>query len=179
MGPMSNEHFTVREVRADEWPTLKALRMDMLRDPVADIAYLDTYELAVARPDGFWKERAQSSSEGGPNRQFVAETPGGSLAGTVTVIVEEPGTKDFAGGVISARQAHVVGVYVRPTHRGGPLTRDLFRAAITWAQAQDGVSRVRLFVHEDNARAQAFYRKAGFTQSGSVGDEHEMEYAGS
>ena len=38
------------------------------------------------------------------------------------------------------------------------------------------MSRVRLFVHKDNARAAGFYRKAGFVGVGSLGDEREMEY---
>ena len=114
--------FSVRQIRPDEWPALRALRMDMLRDPVADIAYVDTYEVAAARPDDFWRERALNTSEGGPNRQFVAETSTGELAGTVTVRVEEAGTKDFAGVEVARRQVLVVGVYVRPHHRGGALT---------------------------------------------------------
>lgn len=175
MGLMSTD-FRVRQIRVEEWPALRALRLDMLRDPVADIAYLDTYELAAARSDDFWRDRARGSSEGGPNRQFVAETSGGELAGTVTVLVEEPGTKDFAGAEVACRQAHVVGVYVRPSHRGGAVTRELFRTAVAWARALPGVERVRLFVHKDNARAAGFYRKAGFVEVGPAGDEREMEY---
>lgn len=173
---MSDENYEVRPVRAEEWPAVRALRLDMLRDPAADIAYLDTYELASARSDAFWQERTQSGAEGGPNRQFVAEGPHGDWAGTVTVLVEEPGTKDFTGARIAHRQAHLVGVYVRPAHRGGAVTRELFREAVAWGRAQPGVTRIRLFVHKDNARAEGFYRKAGFVRVGTAGDEIEMEH---
>lgn len=176
MGPMSDENYQVRPIRADEWPAVRALRLEMLRDPAADIAYLDTYELASERPDDFWQERAASGAEGGPNRQFVAEGPGGHWAGTVTVFMEEPGTKDFTGAPIARRQAHVIGVYVHPDHRGGTITPALFREAVAWGSAQPDVTRVRLFVHKDNARAAAFYRKAGFVRVGSAGDEVEMEH---
>ncbi|NBE53346.1 GNAT family N-acetyltransferase [Streptomyces boluensis] len=170
---------TIREVRAEDWPAAKELRLAALRDPLAPLAFMETYERAEARPDAAWRERTVSSAAGGPNRQFVAEVtegPGTALVGTVTVLLEEPGTEDFLGGRVEHRQAHLVAVFVRPEHRGGGLAAGLFRAAVGWARGQRGVCRVRLFVHVDNGRAQAFYRKAGFVQVGVVGDEYEMEY---
>ena len=174
MGGMTGE-YVVREVRAEEWPAVKQLRLDSLRDPLAHIAFLDTYEHARAQSDAFWKDRTANSSAGGPNRQFVAEGSDGDWAGTVTVLLEEPGTEDFTWRRIEQRQAHIVGVYVYEEHRGGPVARELFRTAIAWGLAQEGVTRVRLFVHRDNGRAEAFYRKAGFTRTVAVDDEYEME----
>lgn len=52
-----------------------------------------------------------------------------------------------------------------PSLRGIGLTEVLFDAGLEWAWAR-GVERVRLIVHEDNGRAQAFYRRAGFMPSG-------------
>ncbi len=58
----------------------------------------------------------------------------------------------------------------------------LFDAALEWAWAQ-GAERVRLLVHEDNARALRAYRKAGFVETGvttTLGpapDERELELA--
>ncbi|MFI6385647.1 GNAT family N-acetyltransferase [Streptomyces sp. NPDC050658] len=163
-------------MHADDWPAAKRLRLEALRDPAAPIAFLETYEQAAAQPDQFWKDRAAGSSEGGPNRQFVAEGPRGDWAGSVTVLVEEPGTEDFTGRPIEHRQAHVVAVFVREEHRGGTVAPNLFRAAVAWALAQRDITRVRLFVHVDNARAEAAYRRAGFERTAVVGDEYEMEY---
>ena len=42
---------TVRRVRADEWPQVRALRLDALRDPDAHLAFLETYETGAAVPD--------------------------------------------------------------------------------------------------------------------------------
>lgn len=177
MGAMSSsDGYVVREVRADDWPAVKALRLDSLQDPLAHIAFLETWEEARTRPDAFWKDRTAKGAAGGPNRQFVAEGPGGDWAGTVTVLLEEPGTEDFTGWRVQQRQAHIVGVFVYEAHRGGTVARDLFRTAVAWALAQDGVHRVRLFVHGENRRAAAFYRKAGFTRTMAVDDEYEMEY---
>ncbi|WP_406008126.1 GNAT family N-acetyltransferase [Streptomyces sp. NBC_00637] len=158
--------YVVRAVRADEWAAVKALRLRALKDPAASIAFMETYEVAEARPDSFWQERAAGAAEGNAGvRQFVAEAEDGKWAGTVTLLVEEPGTLDWAGFPVERRQGHVVGVYVRDEWRGGGTTRALLDAAVDWAW-QLGLERVRLIVHEKNLRAQGAYRKAGFLPSG-------------
>jgi GNAT superfamily N-acetyltransferase len=164
------EGVVIRSIRADEWPRVRELRLEALRDPVAELAFLETYEEAAAKPDAFWKERAEGAAEGTLERQqFVAETAGGEWVGTVTVLVEEAGSLDFFGGTVERRQAHVVGVFVRPEYRGGDagVTGALFDAALEWAWGV-GAERARLFVHERNTRAEAFYRKAGFVASGVI-----------
>ncbi|RZB18755.1 GNAT family N-acetyltransferase [Streptomyces sp. F001] len=166
MNISTDERYVVRSIRADEWPAVKELRLRALRDPVAHLAFLETYEEAAARPDSFWQERAARSAEGAVTaQQIVAEGPGGELVGTLTVLVEEPGTTDWAGFPIERRQGHLVGVYMWPEHRGCGLTELLFDEALEWAWGQ-GLERVRLIVHEENGRAQAFYRKVGFEPSG-------------
>jgi GNAT superfamily N-acetyltransferase len=73
-------------------------------------------------------------------------------------------------------------VYVRPEHRGCGLTEVLFDEALQWAWDVDA-ERVRLIVHEDNGRAQRFYRRVGFAPTGRTvplsarPDETELEYA--
>ncbi|CAL9509048.1 hypothetical protein SUDANB140_03602 [Streptomyces sp. enrichment culture] len=56
--------YVIRSIRADEWPAVKELRLRALRDPVADLAYLETYDDAAGRPDSLWRERAARSAEG-------------------------------------------------------------------------------------------------------------------
>jgi GNAT superfamily N-acetyltransferase len=161
-------NYVIRSVRADEWPAVKELRLLALRDPVAHLAFLETYEQALAKPDSFWRERTAGAAEGADGaQQVIAEGPDGEWVGTLTVLVEEAGTKDWAGFPVERRQGHVVGVFVRPEYRGIGLTEVLFDAALEWAWAR-GVERIRLIVHEDNGRAQAFYRRAGFVPSGVV-----------
>ena len=166
------EHL-IRPVRADEWRQVRELRLLALRDPAAPVAFLETYENAVKRPDDFWQDRAAgSAAPGGSVRQFIAEGPDGAWAGSVTVLIEEPGTQGVLGPGPSVRQAHLVGVFVRAEFRGTGVTEALFSAAVGWARAVDGegagVERVRLFVHEDNPRAKAIYRKYGHVPSGEV-----------
>jgi GNAT superfamily N-acetyltransferase len=174
--------YVIRSIRADEWPAVKELRLRALRDPVAHLAYLETYEDAAARPDSFWQERAAGAAEGtSGTQQIVAEGPDGLWLGTLAVLVEEAGTTDWAGFPVERRQGHVVGVFVRPEWRGSGLTKALFDAGLEWAWA-NGVERMRLIVHPENVRAQGAYRKAGFVPSGRTvplaggpGD-HELEY---
>ncbi|MFC8431944.1 GNAT family N-acetyltransferase [Streptomyces sp. NPDC057253] len=161
-------NYLIRSVRADEWSAVKALRLVALQDPIAPLAFLETYEDAVGRPDSFWQERTASGAEGAQGAQtVVAEAPDGRFVGTVTVLMEEAGTTDWAGFPVERKQGHLVGVFVRPEERGSGLTDVLFDAALEWAWAH-GAERVRLIVHEDNGRAQRFYRKAGFEPSGVV-----------
>ncbi|MEV6838491.1 GNAT family N-acetyltransferase [Streptomyces sp. NPDC051133] len=161
-----HDDYVVRVIRADDWPRVKQLRLDALRDPIAHLAFLETYEEAASRSDAFWQDRAAGSGEGSTGaRQFIAETPDGTWIGSVTVLIEEAGTKDWAGLPVERRQGHVVGVFVRPEHRGHGLIKALFDAGVAWARER-GAERVRLLVHEDNDRAQGAYRKAGFVPSG-------------
>ncbi len=64
------------------------------------------------------------------------------------------------------------------------MAEELFRAAVAWSWAlrEPVVRRVRLYVHERNSRASAFYRRVGFVPSGRAipmegdPDAVELEY---
>ncbi|MDG6100871.1 GNAT family N-acetyltransferase [Dactylosporangium aurantiacum] len=174
--------FTIRAVRADDWPLVKELRLAALQDPVAPIAFLDTYDRSVAQPDSFWQGRTADAAEGRTVRQFIGEDGAGRWLGSVTVLVEPAGVQDYFGHTPEVAQTHVVGVFVRPEARGTGLAAALFEAALAWSWelSEPKVDRVRLYVHEDNARAQAMYAKAGFRRSGVAVDAaagREFEYA--
>lgn len=173
------DSYVVRAIRADEWSAVKELRLVALQDPAAPVAFLETYEKALTHPDSYWQERAAGASKvDGGALQFVAEAVDGTWVGSVVVLIEEAGTDDWAGFPVERNQGHVVGVFVRPEWRGGGVTKGLFDAAVEWAWGR-GVEAVRLIVHEDNPRAQAFYRKAGFVPTGKTvplpGQEGEIE----
>lgn len=179
--------YVIRPVRADEWQLVKELRLAAVQDPAAPVAFLETYEQAVERSDDFWRERTVGGSEAGDGgaRQFIAEAPDGSWAGTVTVLIERPDGEVRFGEAATVHQAHVVGVFVRSEARGRGLAEELFRAGTDWAWSlgEPLIERVRLYVHEDNPRAAAFYRRIGFVPTGETvpmpGDPtaREVEYA--
>ncbi|MFJ3899939.1 GNAT family N-acetyltransferase [Streptomyces sp. NPDC090025] len=180
--------YSIRSIRADEWERVRELRLAALQDPVAHIAFLESYEDGLGRSDAFWQERAAGAAETGDGqvRQFVAETVDGRWVGTASVLVERAGVESYFGDVPACEQTHVVGVFVRPEARGAAIgvTDALFRAAVdwSWGLAEPVVERVRLYVHEDNARAAAFYQRFGFVATGArmatPGSDHldEVEY---
>ena len=162
--------YTVRRVRADEWPEIKALRLAALSDDAAPIAFLQNYEVVAAYPDELWQERVRNSSldagADAPGRQFVAVAPDGTWVGSTLALVEQPGDVAFDGAVPAEPGGHVVGVYVAPDHRGRNLPDRLLEAAAEWLRER-GQTRMRLFVHVDNGRARRAYEKAGFVATGA------------
>ena len=60
-----------------------------------------------------------------------------------------------------------MGVYVRPAARSTGAIDALLAAAAEWV-AGLGLRELRLDVHRDNLRAQAAYRRAGFTPTGET-----------
>ncbi|MER6614706.1 GNAT family N-acetyltransferase [Streptomyces xantholiticus] len=174
------EHI-VRRVRAEEWAKARDLRLEALRDPLAPIAFYESYEQALEKPDSHWQERTSSAAAGVDVVQFVAEAADGRWDGTASVLVEHKGSARI-GKPAQVEQTHVVGVFVRQEARGSGLAEGLFRAALEWSWALDSppVERVRLLFHSDNARAAALYRKVGFVPSGASApvpdDEMALEY---
>lgn len=163
-----SDDYVIRAVRGDEWEKVKELRLVALRDPAADVAFLETEEGALAQDDAFWQQRAAGAAEGRGARQFIAEAGDGRWVGSVTVLIEEQGGTDYFGEAIEQQQGHLVGVFVRLEQRGSGLGERLFDAALEWAWSLEEpvTARVRLFVHEDNPRAESFYRRYGFRASG-------------
>ena len=176
------DEITIRAVHDHEWREVRTLRLRALQDEVADIAFIDTFEEASKRPDEFWQQRvAGSSVEAGPDargRQFVAVAPDDTWVGSVTVLVERVGEKDFEGADIERAAGAIVGVYLDPAYRGRGITQRMFTAAVDWVR-ELGLDHARLYVHAENPRAQKAYEKAGFTPTGktlagSLGIEIEM-----
>ncbi|WP_052848468.1 GNAT family N-acetyltransferase [Streptomyces avicenniae] len=137
--------YRVRRTSRDDWRELRRLRLAALRDPVASVAFYEPYEEALRLTRGEWERRAI----GRTTVTFVGVTDTGDWGGMVGV---------FAKGSV----AQVVGVYMRPEHRGTGLAALLMRAAIDWADGRE----VRLRVHENNPRAVRFYRSLGFEPTG-------------
>lgn len=169
---------TVRRVRAEEWRSIRELRLEALRDPIAHLAYLERLEDALKRPDSYWREQTQTAAAGTTVGKFVAVGEHGELAGTVTALVTVPGEPDYIGETSPRLRAAIVGVYVRPAQRGGGVLQTLLAETEAWLQ-EIGVQQVRLHVNEHNVRAQGAYRKCGYVDTGTRvemvdGVNHEM-----
>lgn len=176
--------YDIRTVRVEDWSELKELRLVALRDPVAPVAFLDTYESGAAKADDHWRTRATPISEGGAATNLVAADENGVWVGMLALL-DETGDQTVidAEGDPASPQMHLVSAYVRPEHRGTGVAEQLFRAAIDWTWRNTKAERIRLWVHADNARAQAFYRRLGFARTGGTmpfppsPDELEYEMA--
>ncbi|SCK04826.1 N-acetyltransferase [Streptomyces sp. WMMB 322] len=146
--------YKIRAVLAEDWALLRELRLAALADPVASVAFNETYELSSLRGDDFWRRRAAQGTQGSLAETFVGEDEEeGRWVGSATVLDE-------------GESAHVVGVYVRPAHRGSGLAAQLFQAVEDWACERPRVKRMLLHVHEHNPRAEGFYRKIGYVRTG-------------
>ncbi|WP_426183135.1 GNAT family N-acetyltransferase [Microbacterium sp. TWP3-1-2b2] len=169
--------FAVRRVRANEWERVRDLRLDAVRDPAAAIAFLHSFEEESAHDDEFWQQRATGAASGDAVSQFIAEADG-EWIGTLSVLRHLAGSIDHHGRPVTSARGDVVGVFIRPEHRGRGIIETLFDAAAQWA-ASMGDAELTLEVHADNARAQAAYRRSGFSDTGarfiaSIGPEIEM-----
>lgn len=155
---------TVTRVRADQWREVREARLDALRDPLAPLAFLETYEQRRLMPDDFWKARASGAAEGPRVSQWVARV-GGTWAGAVEVLTFRVGETDYYGNTVTEDRANLVGVYIQPDSRRAGLLEQLIDAAAAWT-ADMGFTELQLDVHPDNLQAIKAYLRCGFVDSG-------------
>ncbi|MEU8539788.1 GNAT family N-acetyltransferase [Streptomyces sp. NPDC048717] len=159
--------FTLHRVRPEDWPAYREIRLAMLRD--TPLAYLETVEDALGHPESEWRFRTTRAASPG-NIGVAVVAADGTWIGVMNGFLPAPDT------------AKLVGVWLRPDHRGpgaapagaagGPGPAALMLGEIVrWAREETGAERLTLLVHEDNHRALAFYRRSGFVPTG-----HEEPY---
>ena len=172
--------IAIRRVLSDDGPRMRELRLQALADPVASIAFLETTEQALARPDSEWQERAVRNATAADQAAFVAVITDnfghGELVGSVTVFTRPAGQPDYFERVPAADTATLVGVYVSPEVRGRGVIDALIRAAAEWAR-DAGYPELTLDVHERNVVAIASYRRAGFEIVGEFEGDDGREIA--
>ena len=167
--------IVIRRVRADEGPRVRALRLEALDDPVAAIAFLETTEQALARPDAEWAERAERNATASDQAGFVAVLDDEHV-GSVVVFPRRAGELDYFQRVPTVDTATLVGVYVSPRARGRGVIDALIAAAKDWSR-DAGYAELTLDVHERNVVAIASYRRAGFAIVGDFAGDDGREIA--
>ena len=150
------ESISVRQVRADDWQRLRALRLRALAD--APMAFGTTLATEQARPEQEWRERAAASAAGIDRVTFIAAREH-RWVGSVTGLLE-PGNS-------RPRSAVVVGMWVSPEVRRRGVAQALLRAVAVWARGH-GADMLQLDVTETNAAAIALYERLGFQPSGTT-----------
>jgi GNAT superfamily N-acetyltransferase len=144
--------ITIRRIRPDEGPRLRAIRLEALAESPS--AFGSTLAETEARPPAYWERRAADNAAGEGSVMFVAEDPGGwcGLAGAY-LDDNDPSSADL------------ISMWVRPDHRGHGLGRHLVEAVISWARAR-GLRQVALWVTASNAGAITLYEHCGFRATG-------------
>ena len=146
--------FSVRPVIADDWPSYRAIRLEMLED--SPTAFVELLSTAREQSDDQWRERAARGSSPTSIR-FAAITADDTWIGSLGAFIPDGQTEPT-----------LVGVYVTPPWRGDAagVTDALLHAVETWASARS--DSITLEVHEDNARAFAAYSKRGYVVTGNT-----------
>ncbi len=109
---------------------------------------------------------------------FVADIEG-ELVGYTMVVFGEPSDPDVLAAITARPTAEVSKLYVVPSQHGAGVASTLMDAAVAEARRR-GAAGVWLGVNQENARANRFYEKSGFTIVGPkrflVGDRWEDDF---
>lgn len=143
---------TVRRVRADEGPVLKAVRLAALLDSPS--AFASSHAAEVHEPDGHWASRASLGAAGRHGVTYFA-IAGTSMVGMVSAYRPDP-----VGSSIE-----LVSMWVSPAHRGAGIAAELVRAVLGWANGT-GATTVDLWVTRGNEAAVRLYEAVGFERTG-------------
>jgi ribosomal protein S18 acetylase RimI-like enzyme len=132
---------------ADDWPTMRGIRLDALRE--APYAFASTLDREAAYPDQLWQERAAA---GNSALAYLPEA-GDQPVGMVAAIELVPG------------ELELVSMWVRPEARGQQVGSALVEWVVEYARGR-AVPRVHLWVTETNKAARRLYERCGFTPTG-------------
>lgn len=141
----------IKPITADGAATFREVRLRALFD--SPTAFGATYASESQFSDADWERRA-AQWNGERSTAYLAwdaSEPCGIVAGFVDV--EDP------------RVAHLVSMWVAPTHRRHGIGRLLVNAVIQWAATKQAHS-LRLHVTSSNTSAIQFYGRLGFTMTG-------------
>jgi GNAT superfamily N-acetyltransferase len=136
----------VREVKPDDWETLRDVRLAALQE--APSAFGSTYAREAAFTEEQWRGRINERSV--------------TFFGYLPDAAEPAG---LAGVYVPDGVADVVSMWVRPSARGRAVGEALIEATADWAGARDH-AELLLWVTESNAPARRLYERCGFALTG-------------
>lgn len=137
----------------EDWQQIRELRIRMIED--TPIAYAETAESARAHSEVEWRARGERG-QASHSLTIVAIDETGAWIGTMS------------GFVHTEHGPLLVGVFVAPEVRGRRhgVAGALLSRVEEWARGEG--ETLTLAVHEDNARAIAFYERCGFIATGET-----------
>ncbi|MGI4894789.1 MAG: pyridoxal-phosphate dependent enzyme, partial [Janthinobacterium lividum] len=142
----------LQDLDEGEWERLRELRLRMLAD--TPLAYAETLEQARGVDEAEWRFRARRSHEPGSLTRIAVDDGSGRWVGMMASFTHP------------TEGLFLVSVFVDPAFRGTGATDAMLDAVLAWARRRPGADGIRLHVHEDNARARAYYRRRGFVDTG-------------
>jgi ribosomal protein S18 acetylase RimI-like enzyme len=160
-GVTSSVTAEIRRLVAADWAALRGLRLAALTE--APYAFSSTLERELGFDELRWRERLDSTAHFGAWRS-------GQLVGLAAGFPElgEPHSQNqHSVGQSSQDQRswHLVSMWVAPGERGQG-TADRLVSAVCELARDRGAGQIALWVTDVNARALAFYRRAGFRLTG-------------
>lgn len=172
--------YEIRTVRPAEWRRIREVRLTALQDPAALVAFARSYAEEAALPDEEWQRRASGAGaqqfavirprtgDGRGSRGSDGGGDGEEERAEEERVGEDRVEEEWVGMavVIAERPDYlsVNAVYLRPELRGTGLAERLFATVAEWTWGR--ADRLHLWVHQDNPRAEAFYRRMGFVRTG-------------
>ena len=143
---MTDLALIVRRAETDDWPKLRAIRMEALSD--APEAFGSTHAVAGKLSNYQWRSMIERTL------YFLAERDG-EVVGMVSGGFNDrhPGTH------------WLYGMYVTPSARGTNTAAQLVEVVAAWAR-REGATELYLHVTSIAERARAFYARMGFVATG-------------
>ena len=143
---MTDLALVVRQAARDDWPKLRAIRLEALRD--SPDAFGSTYDLAAKLSQRQWSAMIERTL------YFLAERDG-EVVGMVS-----GGYND-----LNPDTHWLYGMYVTPSARGSASASMLVDVVVEWAKSE-GARELYLHVTSIAQRARAFYERMGFEATG-------------
>lgn len=161
--------YDIRPVRASEWRESRDLQLRALQDEDAAVAFFETYDEALVKPEEEWRNWARIAGSDAPGtpfvRDFVAVTLFGEWVATSTLLIRMAGDPELGGGTVETDRGDFIGVWIDPHHRGQGLFCRLVEAGMAWLD-ENGVDHSAAWVHEENDRARRAFEGVGYSRTG-------------
>lgn len=142
----------VRPLEPHEVVLHKELRLRALKD--SPNSFGETFADAERRPVSYWENLTRSVTAQGPHVMFLA-CEGEAVQGMTYGLLDQ----EVADG------GRVGGTWVEPSRRGQGVGRSLMNAVVAWARDRD-LKQLGLWAPAHEPAAMAFYRQAGFNETG-------------
>jgi ribosomal protein S18 acetylase RimI-like enzyme len=154
----------IRRLVPADWAALREVRLAGLSE--APYAFSSTLDRETGFDEPTWRERLRSTVHLGAERSGPAAGLVGLVAGFPEPLAWSEGgaagaERDPAGRLVW----HLASMWVSPEARGQGVADGLVTAICELARAQ-GATQMALWVTDVNPRARAFYRRAGFRETG-------------